>query len=188
MMKRAALAFVLTFPNAAYAGGCDAVMAAGLKSLGVPNKLTIVTAGLHIMPSTSFVITVDGKRYARRDNRPWIMTRFDQAAAEAGYRGTFTGADNECKAAGSDVLNGTATDVFDSNYSDARGAPVHERIWISRGTGLPLREEATSINGSFSLRTTTTMEYEDVHAPSGMPTSPPDTDFPDDSAPVPPQK
>ena len=180
-MKRLALAVIVALQStAANAAGCDEVMAAGIKSLGVPSKLTIVTAGIRIMPSTTVVITVDGKRYSKRDKRPWIMTPFDRAAAEAGYRSTFSGADNECKAAGSGVLNGSATDMFDSNYSDAHGAPVHEHIWISRVTGLPIREEVTSVNGSFNLHTTTTMEYEDVHAPAGLPTSPPDTDFPDD--------
>lgn len=179
-MKRATPALlVLMLTSPALAGSCDRVMEAGLKSLRTPNKATTVTSGFNVMPMTATVITIDGFRYAIRTNRNWIKTRFDQATAEEDYRDSFKG--SECNANGSEAIDGDVADIFDSNYLDGDGRRVHERIWISQASGLPVREQSSIMNvGTVNLTMTTTMDYKDVQAPAGLPQSPPDTDHPDD--------
>jgi len=122
-------------------------MEAGLKSLRVPSKTTTVTTGFNVMPLTAVVITVGGKKYSIRTNRGWITTHYDQTGAEELYRSSFAGDANICTPDGTETIGGDMTDVFNSNYRNGDGSRVHERIWISEATGLPVREQASIIGG-----------------------------------------
>jgi len=185
-----AMAAALLAAGGARADDCAKVMEAGLKSLRVPSKTTTVTTGFNVMPLTAVVITVGGKKYSIRTNRGWITTHYDQTGAEELYRRSFAGDANICTPDGTETIGGDMTDVFNSNYRNGDGSRVHERIWISEATGLPVREQA-SIIGGLNLTMTTTMEYNDIRPPEGLPTSPPDTEFPadgpDSSAQTPPR-
>ena len=78
--------------------------------------------------------------------------------------------------------------MFDSHYLNGDGTPVQDRLWISQATGLPLREEArvgSSSGGGFGTGTvtlTTTMDYKDVHAPTGVAIRPGEDTMPDPDA------
>jgi len=138
---------------------CAAVDAATVREIATPRRTEVrltKTGGGDI----AMTIVITGGKWYRRDGpgAAWEVSGFDPAKAKADYRKLVADRHQTCRPDGSETLDGVAADIFmvrrDGGYS--------KRMWIARGSGLPLRTEDDYASGMHGVEV---FDYADVAPP-----------------------
>jgi hypothetical protein len=146
-------AVMLSWATASFAKGCEPIIAAQIKGLGVPthSSLTLTKAGVKIFTVQN--VWANGRSYAQQSDGSWKVVAI--ASNEASIRKDWSGKD--CSQQGEDVINGDPTNVF---YNLEGGTET--RIWISRSTGLIVRWNLSDGNVAILH----TFDYDNVEVPT----------------------
>ncbi len=97
------------------------------------------------------LIKVEGKLYQRMGTDTWGVSRLTLQELREGARQ----AERlllSCERAGTDTLDGMATEVYRFTTRGARGEKVDAKVWIGTRDGLPYREISAEVKGSTSYR------------------------------------
>jgi hypothetical protein len=170
----AAILVQTTMP--ACADACDPYVTAMVKFEHTPHiKETTLgeqTGGGHFALATKTIFTGDALYEWKKD--AWTKTETSGDQQEKSFReaqGRYT---ISCRSDGGEAIDGDIADIVATHSESATVAPepvaTDQRIWISRKSGLPLKEEEqvsiTNPGGNVSsVKFTTRYEYDDVRAP-----------------------
>jgi len=165
-------AFLLTLATPASAGSCDALLAAHDKEAHTPHRYDNKVLRGDRLELELTEIAVNGKTYAKTTStvrpegwragmlRPqaWRDRTWDPDKDAAVYRKASARNAPDCHADGTDAIDGDPADIIIS--VNANGFTT--RSWISRATGLPMKEESLPYGDQTTL---STYSYNDVTPP-----------------------
>jgi len=155
-------AMLLLLATQAGADSCDALMAAYDREVHTPHRYdnTVMHDGKLEMEITE--IAVGGKTYIKMDGMfrslSWGVSAWEPDKAAETYRRLTAKNEPTCHADGTDTIDGEPTDIIAS--VSANGFTT--RTWISRASGLPVKEEGEPDGGRTSV---STYSYDNVTAP-----------------------
>jgi hypothetical protein len=155
-------AILITLATPAAADSCDALMAAYDKEAHTPHRYvnTVVHDGKVETELTD--ISVGGKTFIKMSGMfssvGWAVNAWDPDKDVASFRQFTAKNQPTCRADGTETVDGDLADIIVS--VNANGFTT--RLWVSRATGLPVKEEGEPKDG----RTVhATYSYTDITAP-----------------------
>ena len=157
------LAGLLSGTSPAWADGCDNVTAALVRMKHTPyHTVTTVDAGAGFTLEEFF--TGDAI-YLRRAGNPWKVKSTSGAQLEADYRNSLAGALRSCTPKGSDKNAGDVADIT-AMHTQLAGLVTDTQYWISRKTGLPLKQASAMLFNGTLIHIAITYDYKNVKAPA----------------------
>lgn len=165
----AVAASLLVVPPALAAdAACAPIMAAMQKLAITPNHQYMnQTAAFEKTPKTSEIIITHTTMYlqvaGKWQSRPYDPQKSAQELAAAGDTPGMT-----CQATGEETVDGQPARVFRTRQQMDDGDTVDGQLWVSKSTGLPLRQTIDmDVGGKFGKsHTEERFEYDNVHAPA----------------------
>ena len=140
----------------AYADGCEPIVAAQIKGLGLPTRSTMVVVNGGITVPVMEIVAGNGRSYSRQGGETWRAEALPENN-EANVRKNWSG--DDCSAQGNEIIDGDTADVFLSHNGGPM--PIDLRMWVSRSTGLVIKSELRSRDRVML----TTFDYRNVQIP-----------------------
>lgn len=174
------IAVALCVAPHAYAGGCDAVWAASLKTMQTPHHTFITTthsaaqmqnsdtvkriAGKPLYPAKveSVESIFDGKVEYLQHHGQWMRSPISHQDILDLMKDNSKAPTTTCTAAGAQSINGKAVTLYHVRHADSG---VSEVVRILNSTGLVDGGTTTTADGAVIESRT---EYTNVHAPAGV--------------------
>jgi hypothetical protein len=155
-------AILLTLATPASADSCDALLAAHVKELHTPHRYDNKITRDDRVELELTEISVNGRRFVKTSSpvrlEGWQVHPWDPDREAEAYRKASARNEPDCHADGTDAIDGEPTDIITS--MNANGFTTH--TWISRATGLPVKEESEPHESQTSH---STYSYKDITAP-----------------------
>jgi hypothetical protein len=165
----AAVLFALASPAAADNAACEAVLQAVIKQTTVPvhQKITIESAASPGKPLQSELIHLGDTLYMQIQGR-WMTRPYDAAKVAEDARQAMVNAEHSCTLVRSEAIDGQAAELYGVTGKTPTGTS-ESQIWISRASGLPLRQQTTiQEQGKTRVQHEVRFDYADVKAPAGV--------------------
>ncbi len=159
----------------AMASGCEAIVSAHLKRLGIP----FYSKSVQQHPDNSDGLTVESinigdKRYVKMSGvleSDWAQSARDPGKEKSDYRHMARAARESCSLEKSEDTAAGKADIWLTRDKDSDA--IESRTWIAQSSGLPLRVETyTGRNTERPGTNTTIYEYDDVKPPEVSPPAP----------------
>ena len=154
---------VISAPNAAAANPCQPLEDAIGKLSTTPTHIySAVSDGLDNKPAAIEMIYVRGAVYAKIADK-WMRTNF--TTQEMTHQSLEQQKQGSCHYEKDESVGGQAAAVY---TSQSQSGAAKAQLWISKSTGLPLREEVEVDSGGKGRNSHTSIRYEygNVQAPT----------------------
>jgi hypothetical protein len=155
-------AILSLFATEAAADSCYALAVAFDKEAHTPHRYDNVVMHDGKLEMEIIEIAVGGKTYIKMDGMfrslSWGVSAWDPDKEAETYRRLTAKNEPTCHADGTDTIDGEQTDIIISVNTNG----FTTRTWISRVTGLPVKEEGEPDGGRTSV---STYSYNNVTAP-----------------------
>ena len=158
----AAIAIICFAPIPALADGCDAIVAAEIKGMGLPTHSVTTIEMPGATPIIVERVDVAGVEYTHLADGSW-RTAKAAARSETSIRDAW--ADQTCTQGGSEAIGSETALVFQSHKE--KPVPTDTRIWISTVSGLLLKLEL--ITAGQGTDATDVFDYNNIQAPIAAP-------------------
>lgn len=157
--------------SAAHAdGGCQPTLDAMQKLAQTPvHQYMHQTAAYRKTPTDSEVVITADHMYVRTSGQ-WRAMPFDPKKQAQELRGSAAATRMACRYLRDEAVDGQAAAVYASHDDQGDGTSVDVTMWISKSSGLPLRQSTdVDVGGELGKsHDEVRFDYADVKAPAGV--------------------
>jgi len=160
-----AATWLVAVPAAAQtAAACQPVFDGMTKQTVTPNHLYITMTGGSAM--TSETITTGGVMYIQMSGK-WTRSPVNPSDMQQLQQQDQKKATTSCQRLPDETVNGTAATVFQVRKK-GEASTSDGKVWIAKGSGLPMRGEEDILSGQTKTHISTRFEYTNVQPPPGI--------------------
>ena len=160
-----AATWLVAVPAAAQtAAACQPMFDGLTKQTTTPNHTYLSMTGGSTMTSES--ITTGGVMYIQVSGK-WMRSPTSPSDMQQLQQQDQKKTTTSCERLPDEAVNGTAATVFHVHNKGA-GSTSDGKVWLAKGSGLPIRGEEDVLSGSTKTHISTRYEYTNVQPPPGI--------------------